>query len=278
MPTCPPLYVDAPAVVPYGYGLFSVAQFPVDADDHWQCGVQYEPQACVPATAWGDPCDAAQPDKAVPAGVPLVVGTPFTIYAGFSCHLPGRTAADIQARAQQALQLGEQRAVEEAYWTGSVGSTPVLADNVNAVILNTVAGAPGALCPIAAVGELEGYLAANYGGTGVIHAPRKTIPYLARDVLVSADRSRMSTMLGTQVAAGGGYPGSGPDGTDAPAGTTWLYATGTVVIRRSPVWINPDSVAQALNRTSNQVDLLAERSYIVSHECVLAAVLTSLAC
>jgi hypothetical protein len=276
VPTCPPMYVDAPAVTPYLYGLFSVAQMPVDADEHWQCGVEYEPQACGPAKTWADPCDDdplnPQAPKAADEGVALVTGSPFVVYAGFNCHLVGRSEADVQARAAQALALGEQRAVEQAYWTGEAGNYPLLADPA-AVVLGG-----GAVSPIAALGALEGYLGSNYGGIGVIHTPRAVVAWLSREGVLSRDRDRLVTDLGTWVAAGGGYAvNTGPDGTPAAAGTAWMYATGAVVVRRSPVWLNPDSVAQALDRTSNLVHLLAERTYVITHECILAAVLTTIA-
>jgi hypothetical protein len=276
VPACPPLYVEAPATTPYSFGLFSVASFPVEADDHWRCGIEYEPQACGAASAWGDPCDAAQADKAGVDGVDLVEGDPFTVYAGITCRLPGRT--DFEDRARAALALGEQRAVEEAYWTGSAGNTPRLADPA-ADILNTVAGAPGALCPAAAIASLEAHLASNYGGAGIIHAPRYAVPFLSRNALINPGRDRITTDLGTAVAAGGGYAvNTGPDGAAAPADTVWLYATGAVVIRRSEVWVNPDTLAQSLDRAANQIELLAERTYVVTHECVLAAVLMSVTC
>lgn len=282
MPTCPPLYVDAPVVMPYTYGLFSVALTPAeDPDPHWACGVDYQPMSCDKSSVVGDYCDTPPPGpKIVPEGVDTVSGLPFTVFDGFNCHLVGFTEAEITARARAALDLGERRAVEREYWTGEAGSRPRLADP-SAVVLNAVP-APGvadALHPVGGIAALENYLGDNYGGTGIIHAPRGVGAFLSYHSLAAVVGARVQTMVGTPVALGGGYVvNTGPDGVEAPPGTAWMYATGQVVIRRSAPWLNPDSVKQALNRSNNNVTILAERTYVVSHECVLAAVLISINC
>lgn len=280
--TCAPLYVDAPAIEPYGFGLFSVAQMPAtEGDEHWRCGVEYEPYACDQAKGEGDRCNSDQPDKAADDGVPLVSGDPFTIYDGYLCRLPGRPSEqEIRDRTVQALVLGEQRAVEEAFWTGDLGNNPHLADP-SAVVLNAVPApaAADALNIVAAVAALEGYLGEHYSGTGVLHAPRGVATLLSRDGVITRDRSVLRTVLGTGLAAGGGYASNtGPDGSEAPDGTAWIYATGAVVIRRSDVIINPDTLAAALNRQTNEVHILAERQYVITRECVLAAVLANISC
>lgn len=285
MATCPPLYVEAPALTPYAFGLFSAATMPPEpADPHWMCGIQYEPYACDQAKLIADECEAdPPPEKAADPGVPLVEGTPFVVYDGFNCSIVGRSEADIIDRARRALTLGEQRAVEEAYWTGSLGNTPNLA-NPDAVVLNPVdpPGPADALSLAAGLAALENYLASNYGGLGVIHMPRGVATLLTRDGLLcgcGGTRGKLTTALGTPVAAGGGYvANTGPDGSPAPPGTAWMYATGRVVIYRSDIVINPDSVAQAFNRKTNTVHILAERTYVVAHECVLAAVLVTISC
>lgn len=282
MPTCPPLLIDPPPVQPYRFGLFSVAAMPPeDADPHWACGVEYQPFSCDRSSLTGDDCTIPPPPpKEVPEGVDTVSGTPFTVYDGFHCHVVGYTEAEIMERARRALELGERRAVERAYWTGETGNRPRLADP-SAVVLNPVdpPTAADALTPTAGLAALENWLADNYGGTGIVHAPRGMSAIFSRYHLADVVGAQVQTLVGTPVAFGGGYVvNTGPDGAPAPPGTAWMYATGQVVIRRSPVWVNPDSVAQALDRAHNMVHLLAERTYVITHECLLAAVLVSINC
>lgn len=281
MPTCPPLYVDPPTVEPYGRGLFSVAQFPVETDRHWRCGVQWEPYACSPARTIGDQCDNPAAEKTLDDGVPLVDAAAFTVYGSYLCRTVGRGEADILDRVRQAVRLGEQRAVEQTFWTGDLGNTPYLA-SPDAVVLND-GGLPvdpaDALTPTAGLAALESYLRETYGGTGVIHAPAGAVPVLARYGQFCDCSTPLRTWLGTPVAAGGGYVvNTGPDGLPAPAGTAWLYATGPVAIRRGELFLNPDTVAQALNRATNEIAILAEREYVVGFDCLLAAVLINVNC
>ncbi|MBP2703519.1 hypothetical protein JOL79_06865 [Microbispora sp. RL4-1S] len=277
------MYVSPPTVEPYGYGLFSVAQFPVETDRHWRCGVEWEPYACDPARTIADDCHLPPVEKVLDDGVPLVSASAFTVYGSYLCRTVGRTEQQILDRVRQAVRLGEQRAVEHAFWTGELGNTPRLADP-GAVILNPggviPADAGDALSPVAGLAALESYLRESYGGTGVIHAPAGAVPVLAQaQQFCGTCTAPLRTWLGTPVAAGGGYVvNTGPDGNPAPAGTAWLYGTGPVAIRRGEVFINPDSIGQALNRTTNEVAILAEREYVVGFDCLLAAVLISINC
>ncbi|GAA3172644.1 hypothetical protein GCM10020001_118930 [Nonomuraea salmonea] len=275
--------VAAPAVQPYGFGLFSVAQWPVEADPHWRCGVQWEPYACGPARLYPiDQCaEGEPPEKQVEEGTPLVEATPLVVYGGYHCKLPGRTVpADIEDRARQSLALGEQRAVEEAVWTGAAGNSPWLA-SPDATVLNAAEtpGAGDALKAIGAIAALEAYLGATYGGLGVIHVPRGAVPALAFYQQIVRDGSVLRTVLGTPVAAYGGSPNTGPAGEPAPAGTAWAYATGPVAIRRGEVLVTPTPVpAAGFDRKTNQVHLLAEREYVVGWDCLLGAALMDISC
>jgi hypothetical protein len=105
------------------------------------------------------------------------------------------------------------------------------------------------------------------------------VPVLAAQHQFCDCGTPLRTHLGTPVAAGGGYVvNTGPDGAPAPPGTAWLYGTGPVSIRRGEVFINPDSIGQALNRTTNEIEILAEREYVVGFDCLLAAVLINVNC
>lgn len=268
----PPVYVAAPAVTPYGAGLYSVAQLPAEPGDRWQTGVEYEPDGCAEAASvWVDSCvPGDRADKDVPEGIPVASGDPFTVIGGLVCRLVGHTEAELMARARRNLELGEQRAVETAFWGGALGNTPHLADTSTTV----VSGAAG-LSLVDGVGLLEEHLATNYAGVGVLHAARRVAAPAAQKVQAVKESGRLVTNLGTRWAFYGGAPNTGPDGTPAAAGSAWIYATGEVVIRRSEIWM-PD-VGELLNRTTNEVALIAERTVVITTECITAAALVDLA-
>lgn len=283
MPICPKVVVSPPAVQRYGYGLYSVVQQPQPEGDHWRCGVMWEPYACDAGEPYGDQCDDPGVDKPVRDGVPLVEADAFTVYDGYLCRLPGRPSeAEVFDRARTALELGEQRTVELVVWTGLAGTQivePHLASPdavvVNAVMLPT---ADDALALPAAIAALEDYAACNYGGQPVIHAPRGVAELMQARYLLERDGAVLRTILGTPVAFYGCSPNTGPDGSEAPPGTAWIYITGPVAMRRGPVLVAPESLAAALDRTTNEVYVLAEREVVIGWDCIHAAVLADISC
>jgi hypothetical protein len=264
----PPRYVAAPVATPYRYGLLSSADVLEDPPGRWQLGIEYEPVACGGAAALPPGCDMTA--MAVDTGVPLVSGGPLLIYAGFSCSPVGHLD-DAQDRAEAALIMGEQRALERAYWTGSEGNRPRLAD-LACTTLNAVTGTAGAVSLRAGIAMLEDTLGDEYGGIGVIHAPRGVAVNAATLQLLRPAGFGLVTPLGTRWAFGGGYAvNTGPDGAPAAAGTAWLYATGGVTVRRGPpvFYGGPET----LDRAENTLTVYAERLYVITHDCLCAAVL-----
>jgi len=77
--------------------------------------------------------------------------------------------------------------------------------------------------------------------------------------------------LGAYVSIGT-YAGLSPAGVAPAANTTWSYITGTVSMWRSPesaVFYSP--LSAAVNRSTNQVNGIREREYIVTFECAAFA-------
>jgi hypothetical protein len=192
---------------------------------------------------------------------------PFTVLAGVSCGSLGTLGVDDQARALAALGAAEQRLVEATFEQGNID--PRLAA-AGAVV--TPAGT-GAIKVKRAIGALEAYLRAEYGGTGVLHAS----PALAEYMAPTKDGAVLRTKLGTPIAFGAGYTGVAPAGTAPAADQLWIYATGAVAVRRSAVDV-PATGAETLDRVTNQTLLIAERAIMVSIDCVpVAAALVDLA-
>ena len=137
----------------------------------------------------------------------------------------------------------------------------------------TVAGAGVA----ETVGLLENWLATNYGSVGVIHMTRQAaVIGLAREVLVTSG-GRLTTQLGTPVAAGSGYPGTGPAGQAAAASTSWIFATPALFGYRSEVFDSSDRSGDLFDRSLNNLYAVAERSFLLGFDpCGVAAALATL--
>lgn len=274
--------VDLPAVfTPLPYGLWDTAQHPAAGGPHWQQGITWTERCpagdttydeCLSTTGAGAP--PAPPAKTANVGQTTRGATPFTVYAEFECSPVGIPGAE--AIASDALARVEQRQVEAAFWTGVAGGQDVVFPHLSAdtevldgtVVLQTAASplVTGSADVAHALGVLEQELADCYSGQGLIHVPRSALPTLAAWNLARVDDGgRLVTPAGNLIVAGTGYTGSAPDGAAAADGTAWIYATGAAWAYRSDVYVS--RLRDSLDRSSNTIRMLAERTYLIGFEC-----------
>jgi hypothetical protein len=209
------------------------------------------------------------PQKALPSGAATTKAHPFAVYAGMECGSVGYDhEGAYQERARTILELAGQHAAESALWTGAGGNTGPM----NAAATPIVSASPTSLT--AAVGALEDWLADHYSGVGVIHAKRGVNAFARRAHLTVRDPGNpeaLTTGLGTRWVFGGGYNGTGPAAVAPAANQGWIYATGQLTIRRGPV--TAFTMAEALNRSINDVSVFAEQPYVVGFDCAIGAAL-----
>lgn len=278
--------IDLPVVfTPLPYGLWDAIQTPSVDGPHWQNGITWTERCpagdttydeCIAVTGTGSapepPAKTANVEQATRGALP------FTVIAEFHCTPVG--LGDAQTVARDALDRIEQQQVETAFWTGTAAGQQVVFPHLAAdtealdgdVVLQPVATPVVTGADVAqALGALEQELADCYKGQGLIHVPRSALPTLAAWNLARLDESsgRLVTPSGNIIVAGGGYTGTGPDGTEPDAGTTWIYATGAAWGYRSDVYLT--QVRDSLDRTSNLLRMQAERTYLVGFECCLIA-------
>ncbi|WP_367139607.1 hypothetical protein [Saccharothrix sp. HUAS TT1] len=275
LPAVPRLRIDAPsAPIPQRFGLFSASTVIDNADPHSLTGVEYEvvcstqvdpyPAACLPL-----PPDVSRVKQAVPTtGVGF--GTPFGVYAADDCAL-GRDPDTARRQLRQRFLAGEQTQVERIVRTGLLGNYPNLE-------LEAVPIGPGTALPVpTAIGLLEQWLSVNYGGVGVIHAPRTVAPYLGTMPELTIQDGQAVTIFGSVWAFGTGYTGDPPDHPAADdENTVWLYATPPVTVRRSRLIEPAGWDSGAFDIAQNIGFLLDERLYVVDWPCGTAAVKTTL--
>lgn len=238
--------VEAPAVVPLPYGLFSIAEARLATDTHWRLGVKWQSQACSPVKGTTGACiddEVAPLDPDDYCSVTAV--EPFTVYAYNNDEIPGHSLAEHEANAVARLVNGEQHAVESQLWA-QMSADP-------AITLTDLSGAPHGV----ALGYIEQMLANNYFGQGVIHMDRMTATVLWEYIDVSG--GRLQTRLGTPIIAGGGYGNM----ADPPVDEFYLYGTGAVVMYRGDI----DTRQRAIAKSTNQVSYIAQRDYVVGYDC-----------
>ena len=269
-----PVYVNAPNPVLPRYGLFSVATGPLDLPQNARIGgLQYEHSSCTLPLAYDVTCQDNRQTKTFSQSVVTVTGGPFIVYSSLQCGVVG--LANIQDRAKQFLynQLiaGEQAVVERTFSTASNGINLGLSGS-NAVNLGTAQG------PAQAVSILEDWLYARYGLPGVIHSPARGAAYLDGALVIQRDsiNSPWKTAMGTSISFGN-YAGTGPTGQAPASNQTWMYITGQVAIWRTSdndLFMPP--LGQVINRSTNVVDLVMEREYVITYDCYVAGVLVTL--
>ncbi|WP_353107827.1 hypothetical protein [Gordonia sp. (in: high G+C Gram-positive bacteria)] len=266
MPVAAPLLVSPPALTPPRFGLLSVATIINQLDLHWKNGTEHVPNP-VPsgATSGIDCAPAALSIDDDP--MDIVTDLPMRVWADFSAKHPGLTADEIHERARLALSVSEGNLVEAAVW--STADTKIMGADTA-----TPAGT-SAVSLTAGLASMERWLYDSYGGTGVLHVAREVVPFLAQRQLVTEKNGRLLTTLGTPVAAGA-YPGSGPTGTAAAAGTSWIAATGAVHVTRSEVRVPGENGPAYFDHRTNTVIGHAERVYVVGWENLQAASLITL--
>lgn len=277
-------FVELPAAfTPLPYGLWDSIQHPDPGGAHWQQGITWTERCptgdttydeCLAVTGTGAPPEP--PAKTANVDQTSRGALPFTVYAEFECSPVGIPEAE--SIASDALDRVEQQQVETAFWTGSAGGQPVVFPHLAAdaevvdgdIVLQPVATTAVTGTDVAhTLGVLEQELTDCYAGQGLIHVPRTALPTLAAWNLIREVDGRLYTPGGNLIVVGGGYTGTGPDGAAPAAGTTWIYATGAAWGYRSDVYVS--RLRDSLDRSSNTIRMLAERTYTIGFECCLLA-------
>lgn len=269
-----PRTITAPVAQKRRGGILSVAT--VVDNMNWLDPIGlYETHNCQAQTigtaTWPCPTPDPEPDdKTFAEGPAWVSGVRFAGYDGFICKGIGYDIAGSESMAGAAYLLDEDRYIEEGLLAQRL-SVSGSADWPDPVLIEGVYEVREALA------YLEAFAAANYRSVPTIH-----MSYGAASLLndrVQWEGSMYRTRLGSKISVGAGYdqPSIGVDTDGDPvvleldAETQYMWVTGEVFIARGELNVHTD-----MNRSTNEVVTLAERPYVVSVECVAAAIETHL--
>lgn len=269
----PTLLVDGPLPRPPKYGLLTVAQELPDAIEadggvgqRWGNGVVLYPYP--PALPEGfDPCsEGTFRVKDDGARIDLQDFNAFTAYLPIQCTAGGIRDDDaFRSRALAALEATIGYAAERQFVGGdTMPLNPFVTDSE----LDTYA--TGGLEAHRALAVLERAISLT-GHAGVIHLP-PDFASLVADVLIDVGGVLRTVGNGTPVAVGHGYVGAQPSGWSADPindDTVYGFATGPVVFKLGEAHVNPPTIREALDRTSNDVVYRAERDVLVAWDAQL---------
>ncbi len=270
-----PVYVPAPNPVLPRPGLFQVATGPLDLPVHGRIGgLQYETHTCTLPVCYEVECQESHNTKTLTAQKSTIQGNPFVVFSNLLCAPVGLTDERVRGFLYESLVAGEQAAVENTFSLQACAQSPGLSNNAAVVNLTPAPGTP--VDPVKATSLLESWLYARYGLPGVMHIPESLSAYFANLHLVQPAGRGWITPAGTKLSFGN-YAGNTPAGAAPAAGETFIYITGQVAIwRTADQYLFVTSIADTLNRTTNQVTAVMEREYVVTFDCFIAAVETKL--
>ena len=276
--------IDGPPPIPPRYGLLPAANSPSagvrvvpDVDpggrERWINGVEVYPyppdcpltfDACAPASEAYGKEEGTNPTPPQFSAI--------TLYQ--PVHCTSRGVGDQRAytaRAVQALEAKQTAALETELLTGAALSfaNPHLADGNG-----TFPYDDNITSPINGIALLEAEIAESCI-MGLIHVSPQMAAFL-RDRWVLDDRDGvLRTINGNVVIPGFGYVlGATPAGhTEAleAENQEWIYASGPVDIRLSAVFVVPENVSEAVDRSTNDVIYRAERYALVTWDTVVQA-------
>jgi hypothetical protein len=252
MAIVPGMVITAPEPGRRRYGLFDAAAGPLALPAHGQGGgVRYVPNGCGQAYAYPVNCEADPPDKPIDTDNEIVDSGVFAVLATLNCAPVGYTPAEQEAKVLRRLEGAEQAAVERALWGGlDLEGNPLEILNLDESAVD-IGGSYDSDSISDVVGALERYAYAvqGYGYPAVLHAPVEVAAIAFQAGIVLQDGPRKVTPMGTAWSFGA-----------YESGSVWI--TGQTTVWRSEI-----QVASGLDQATNQMLLLAERTYAVAFDC-----------
>lgn len=248
-----------------------------DGDPNWTRGMHYVPELCGGYRAISD-CTAEEVDHDAAAGPSTpVLYRPWDLQVQDPCGSTfGYREEEVTDRLRRAADGIESYAIARELWTGELTQQETAAlggdaeSNLYLTKAPTVLGA-GPVSPKRGLGMLEAAVGDAFSGQqAFIHVGREAQPHLP-DLLKTGQL--LYTRIDNVVVADAGYTGEPPDGTAAAANVSWLYATGPVIVRRSPLVVDPADGAQVIDVRTNTIRrTAAKRVAATFDDCAYFAV------
>lgn len=251
-----------PATIP-PHSLIRAAITNRDGDPDWQRGLEYAPETVGGYRALsGCTAEVVDFDAGGPP-VPFVDYTPWELQVEDPCASTfGYREDEVTDRLRRAMDSTESYAIARELWAGDLTKADTAAaggdaeSNVYLAKAPTVLGA-GPVSPKRGLGMLENAVGdALHGQQAYLHISRTARPFFPELVKVG---NLLYTNIDNLVVADAGYPGSPPDGTADADGVAWVYATGPVVVRRTPFGMDSAAAAEVVDTRTNTIRRTASK-------------------
>lgn len=228
-----------------------------DAGGDWVRGLQYVPETCGGYRALSD-CTAEEADYGAAGPVPdAVIYRPWDLQVQDPCASTfGYDDAEVTGRLRRAADAIESFAIARELWTGDLSrqEAGALGGDTDPNLYLTrdpTVVAPGPVSPKRGLGLIEQAAGEAFHGQQVfLHLSRAARPFFPELVKVG---QLLYTNIDNLVVADAGYPGSPPEGVAAAADVAWVYATGPVVVRRTPLVVDTADLAEVIDVRTNTI-------------------------
>lgn len=255
--------VVAPRATVPPHSLIRAAVTNVDGEQGWERGLTYAPETPGGYRAFTRCSDATYDD--LPSGpTPVVDYEPWELQVEHPCDTTlGYDRVDLDEQLRRALEATESYAIARELWQGDLTRAAEDAGDITeeqrnlALVIDPVVLNAGDPVPAKrALGIIEAAVGhALRGQQAYLHVGREAQPFVPD---LARDGNLLTTRVGNLVVSDAGYPGTAPGGAAPAAGVGWLYATGPVVVRRSPVFpADPDSAV--IDTRTNRLTLRTGR-------------------
>lgn len=226
-----------------------------DADGEWTRGLTYVPETCGGYRAISD-CTAEEVDHDAGAASPDPVDyRPWDLQVQDPCASTfGYREDETNARLRRAADAIESYAIARELWEGELSQAEAAASGgePNLYLRNapTILGA-GPVSPRRGLGLLEGAIGdALRGQQAFLHISRTARPFFPELVKVG---QLLYTNIDNVVVADAGYTGAAPEGSADAPDVAWIYGTGPVVVRRTPLVVDGADLAEVIDVRTNTI-------------------------
>jgi len=281
-------WVTPPKFEPLLYRLRDAIDGPHPFRGHQKLGVQFTPDICsFPLQTTTECVTGFGTSKTATGSLGNRASNSFAVYTWVDCSLVGMGMEELRRRTLAAHNNNAQTIVERVFWSGGDFNTSQhLAEDT--AITEVVGGSTvtlqsaattivtGAVDVVEGIGRLEQAMADCYSGTPILHMQRGVGVHLAANHVLEKKGPRLLTPLGSIIVPAPGYTGTSPAGATPTAGTTWIYATGSVkMLQSEPMFIDQDA-SEILRRSTNDTVLIVEQQFTLMWDCCHFAIPVSL--
>jgi hypothetical protein len=239
------------------YNILDAVVGPLDMPDGARLAdLAYTVPWCGPGGVTVEPeCTGIENDFEGPLHITEGIAT--VLQRAFTCKAPGKTPADVDRFARGRLEGSEHVLVEATLANRLANSSPVDLGS-GTTMIDVISGLEHYAYTLGdTVGA--GEPTQGYGLPAVIHMPIEGWAHLAAEDQIIREGGVWRTPLGSIVAPNAGI-------LDSTA-----YVTGQVVVWRAPSpWLPP--AERALDRSTNEYKMLAQRDYVIAWECFTASI------